>query len=192
MRRTLSSTLAAAVSTAALLVLPSLGSAQVFTPSYLAPVRSSDVGIYLSEGPGDFAVEGIWRSSFGAYDLGLRGGLADTNDLSVLLGLDYRRPIALSAPIDLAATGSVQGMLGGADAAGLMAGLSIGTTLGSPGALFIPFVHPRVGLVAGDLGGDLELLADLGFDLHLSNLAIRFGLTIDDIASGWGVGLAWR
>lgn len=167
-------------------------SAQVFTPSFLAPSQASDLGIYLSEGPGDLAIEGIWRNSFGAYDLGFRAGIADTDDLSVLLGLDYRRPLPISAPVQLAATGSAQGLLGAGDGAGVLAGLSIGATLGSPGAIFIPYVHPRAGLVSRPGGEDLELLADLGFDLLLSSLAIRFGLTIDDIGAGWGVGVAWR
>ena len=54
---------------AVLAVLGSVGAleAQVFTPTFMAPRSSSDVGIYLSDGPGDFSVEGIWRRRFGRF-----------------------------------------------------------------------------------------------------------------------------
>lgn len=169
--------------------------AQVFTPTYLSPVRSSDIGVYLNDGPGEFSVEGIWRSGFGEFDLGFRGGIADTDDLSVLIGADYRHPLAFGAPVAIAATGVAQGVLGEVAGAGVMAGLSIGPTFDSPGLSFTPYVHPRVGLIRslGIEDWDLELLGDVGFDLRLSRLDIRFGINFDDAGGAdWGVGLAWR
>lgn len=170
--------------------------AQIFTPSFLAPQRASDVGVYLSDGPGEFGIEGIWRRGFGqGYDLGFRAGVASTDDVSVLLGADYRHPIAAGAPVGIAATGSVQGVLGEFSGAGVTAGLSIGPRISSGGLSFTPYLHPRVGLVRGLRSADtfLELLADLGFDLTISpGLDLRFGVGLDSFGADWGVGLAWR
>jgi hypothetical protein len=170
--------------------------AQLFTPSYMAPRPSSDIGIYLSDGPGDFAVEGILRRSSGAYDLGFRAGIADTNDLSVLLGVELRNPIAISAPIDVAVTGGAQGAFGDISDGGLLLGVSIGHTFVAPELGLTPYLHPRIGLVTFDEDGDdigLELLADLGFDVSFNrNLELRFGISLDDVAAEWGIGLAWR
>lgn len=174
-------------------------SAQVFTPTYQAPRSSSDVGIYLADGPGDFSLEGILRRGFGGYDLGLRAGIADTPDLSVLLGADLRNPLtAGTAPIDLAFTAGVQGLIGDVTALGLQAGLSIGHTFLPAGGGFTvtPYIHPRVALVdwgGPDDGFDAELLADLGFDFALrSGLLLRVGVSLSDPGADWGIGLAWR
>jgi hypothetical protein len=187
---TLSLVLAAALTAAP-------ASAQVFTPSYMAPRSSSDIGIYLSDGPGDFAIEGIWRRAGGSWDLGLRGGLADTRDLGILLGAELRNPLRTGAPLDLAVTGHAQGLIiPDADSgAGFLAGLSIGYTFESPDISFTPYLHPRAGIIAGfgadDL--DLELLADLGFDVRINqSLELRFGIAFEDMGADWGIGLAWR
>jgi hypothetical protein len=170
--------------------------AQVFTPTYMAPRPASDVGIYLADGPGEFAVEGIWRRSYGGYDLGLRGGLADTPDVSILIGGEFRNPISADAPVDLAFTGHAQGLLSDdGSGAGFLAGLSIGHTFASSDLSFTPYLHPRAGLVTGfgDDDLDLELLADFGFDLRFSpSMELRFALAFEDRGADWGVGFAWR
>lgn len=169
--------------------------AQVFTPTFMAPRSASDLGVYLSDGPGDFAVEGIWRSGMGGYDLGLRVGLADTNDLSVLVGAELRSPIAVGAPLDLAVTGAAQGMFGDVTAAGFLFGLALGHTFAAPPLAFTPYLHPRVGLVKpwNDADFELELLADFGIDVRISpRLDLRFGIGVDDFGADWGVGFAWR
>lgn len=169
--------------------------AQVYTPTFMAPRASSDVGIYLSDGPGEFSVEGIFRRDFGGFDLGLRAGVADTHDLSVLVGGEYRNPLAVAAPIDLALTGMIQGIFGGVSSVGFLAGLSVGHTFAADGISFTPYIHPRAGLVQGFIDDefDLELLADIGFDLGISqNLDLRFGIGLDTHGSDWGVGLSWR
>jgi hypothetical protein len=107
--------------------------AQVFTPTYMAPRSASDIGLYRSYGPGDFAVEGILRRQAGAYDLGARLGLADAGDLAVLAGAELRNPIPTGAPVDLAVTGFAQGVFGDASGAGFLLGLSIGSTFVAPG-----------------------------------------------------------
>ena len=170
--------------------------AQVFTPTFLGPRSSSDVGVYLSDGPGELAVEGIWRRASGGYDLGLRVGLADTEDLSLLVGGELRSPLgAGAAPLDLALTGGLQGMLGGREGFGAHLGLSLGATL-APGTFTVsPYIHPRIGLVDGQGGADadLDLLADLGIDFGFRpNLIVRVGVGFDQPGAGLGIGVAWR
>lgn len=174
--------------------------AQLFTPTFQAPRSSSDVGIYLSDGPGDLAVEGIFRRGFGGYDLGLRVGIADTDDASLLIGGELRNPLAAgTAPLDLALTAGAQAMVGGGDALGVQGGLSIGSTLRPGGFTLTPYVHPRIALVNA-LGGEddleLDLLADVGLDFGFrSGLALRIGIAIGEVEgpdAGLGVGLSWR
>jgi hypothetical protein len=181
---------------AAVLVIAGVGesSAQVFTPTYMAPRGGSELGFYISDGPGDFALEGIWRRGSGSYDLGLRAGLADTEDLTFLVGGELRNPLSVGAPIDLAVTGAAQGAFGDVSGGGFLVGLTIGHTFAVDELAFTPYVHPRAGLVEGfgSDGFDLELLADLGLDVRIgSNLELRFGFGIDSGAD-WGIGLAWR
>lgn len=171
--------------------------AQVFTPTFQSPRASSDVGVYLSDGPGDLAVEGIIRRGFGGFDLGLRVGIADTEpDASLLLGGELRNPLTVAAPIDVALTGGIQAILGDFDALGVQVGVSIGHTfVGAPFTL-TPYIHPRIAMVdrwGGDDEFDLDLLADLGIDLDVTpNLSLRLGIAFDQPGTGLGFGIAWR
>jgi hypothetical protein len=191
--RTLGLTVALAVSAAG------VAEAQIFTPTFMSPQPGSDVGIYLSDGPsrdGDFAVEGVWRRNLGTYDLGFRGGLADVGGAVLLVGAELRSPLQLpDVPVAMAVTGGVQGALGKASGAGLQGGLSIGYTFIESTFSFTPYIHPRIGIV-NDFPGDdldLEVMADLGFDLALpQNLIVRFGFGLGNPTSAWGIGIAWR
>ena len=177
------------------LTLPAAAEAQVFTPTFMAPRPAADMGVYLSNGPGDFSVEGIWRRNMGEYDLGLRAGLADTPDLSVMVGADLRNPVAIGAPLDMAITGAAQGLFGGTSAVGFSLGLSIGSTFGAAELAFTPYLHPRVALVQTKRGSgfDADLLADLGLDVRISPaLDLRLGVALDDRGGDWGIGFAWR
>ena len=174
-------------------------SAQVFTPTYQAPRSSSDLGIYLSDGPGSLAVEGLLRSGFGGFDVGLRAGIADAQDVAVLLGADLRNPLALgTAPLDVAFTAGLQALIGGGNALGFQGGLSIGHTFvpDAGGFSVTPYIHPRAALIDGTGPGDgfdLDLLADLGFDVGLaSGLIVRIGINLEAPGADWGIGLAWR
>ena len=169
--------------------------AQVFTPTYQSTRRGSDVGLYLSDGPGDLAVEGIWRRGFGTGDLGLRAGFADTGDGGLLLGADWRQPLALGTqPVDLALTFGGQAMVGNTDVLGAQVGLVFGHTFIEEGLHVTPYVHPRLAF-AGNLNADgntLDVLAELGADFRFApNLVLRVGVNIGDGAD-WGIGLAWR
>lgn len=171
--------------------------AQIFTPTYMSPRPSSDLGIYLNEGPGSFAIEGVLRRDFGGYDLGLRGGVADTREVAILIGGEYRNLLAAASPIDIALTAAAQGVLQteGDSGGAFGVGVSFGHTFPADDLAFTPYLHPRLGFVAG-LGRDeldLELLADLGFDVRLtSNVELRFAVTLADVGADWGIGLAWR
>lgn len=169
---------------------------QVFTPSYMGPRATSDVGVYFSDGPGDFAVEGIWRGAYGGQNIGLRAGIADTDDLMVLLGGEFKSVLQQGSPLDLAITVAGQGAFGDYDGFGFMAGLAIGHTFALDELQVTPYVHPRIGLI-NSLGGnsdtDFEVLADFGVDARLTdNIEIRFAFPLDSNASDWGIGFAWR
>jgi hypothetical protein len=169
---------------------------QVFTPSFASPELSSDLGIYLNDGPGDFSIEGIWRRNFGTYDLGFRGGIANTRDVALLVGAELRVPLNVDdMPLSLAATGSVQGAIGNGGAAGFLGGLTIGYVFREATFGFTPYIHPRLGLVNTFRRDELELdiLADIGFDISFpQNLILRFGFGLGSPTASWGIGFAWR
>jgi len=179
------------------LVAPARSEAQVFTPTFQAPRSSSDVGIYLSD-IGDFGLEGIFRRNLGTYDLGLRLGVADFDGASLLLGADLRSPLHMgTAPIDMAVTAGAQAVLGDVDGAGFQMGLSIGHTFVAPDLSITPYFHPRLALLAplgrSDDDLDLDLLADIGFDVAFSrSLTLRLGVGFVDRGADWGIGLSWR
>lgn len=179
---------------AALLVMTAAPlSSQVFTPSYMAPQPGSDLGIYVSDGPGNFAIEGIMRRHFGGHDLGFRLGVAGGGNATLLLGGEYRMPLLFDAPLDFAFTAGAQAMLGGQSGAGLLGGLSVGARLPTTGLAITPYLHPRVGVVSRDPGGhDLEVLADVGVDFGFPNLIFRLGFGFGDPTASWGMGFAWR
>ena len=166
--------------------------AQVFTPTYQSPIVTRDAGIYLSSGPGDLALEGIYRMG----GLGLRAGFADIGEGSLLVGGEYARPLrAGSPPLALAFTASAQAVVGDVDAIGAQAGVSVGARFVETGIAFTPYLHPRIGIVdalRGDGDAEVDLLADFGVDVEFSNgITFRMGFGLDDYAD-WGVGLAWR
>lgn len=188
MRRTV---IVPAVAAAALFVSAQAAGAQVFTPSYQSPVVMNDLGVYLSDSPGDLALEGIWRSG----PVGLRLGYVDTEPEGLVsLGGELRVP--LSAPIDVAFTAGAQGLIGEADALGLQAGLSIGQRFVNPGVALTPYIHPRIAVIDGfaeDDDFETELLAELGLDAEFSqNLILRLSVGLSDESPDVGVGLAWR
>jgi len=182
------------------MALPALASAQLFTPSYLSPRPSSDVGVHLSDGfgrGGGLAVEGIWRRGFGGYDLGGRAGIGESGgDAVLLIGADYRRPLALqTAPVLVAATGGAQVAVGSASAFGIDAGATIGATFTPEGISVTPYMHPRLALLrsADTAEFGLALLADLGVEVEVQpNLKIRLGLGFGSETADFGIGLAWR
>ena len=184
------------VALAAAMVMAAPARAQVFTPTFQSTERSNDIGLYLSDGPGDLAVEGIWRRGLGTGDLGLRAGFADLSSGALILGADWRQPLALGTqPVDVALTFGGQAVLGDVDGIGGQVGLVFGHTFVEEGLHVTPYVHPRVALVSAvgdDSDAKLDVLADLGADFRFApNLVLRVGVNLGDGAD-WGIGLAWR
>lgn len=178
-------------------IAPAQSHAQVFTPTFQAPRTSSDIGIYLSD-IGDFGLEGIFRRNLGSYDLGLRLGVADFDGASLLVGADLRSPLHMgTAPIDMSVTAGAQAVLGEVDGAGFQLGLSLGHTFVAPELSITPYIHPRLALLTPlgrtDDDLDLDLLADIGFDVAFSHsLTLRLGVGLADRGADWGIGLSWR
>lgn len=177
------------------ILLPGTGAyAQVFTPTYMSPVPLSDLGVYLSDGPGDLTVEGIWRGG----PLGLRVGFVDADPDDLLsVGAELRTPLGVGMdPLGLAFTAGAQGLIGDANAVGLQAGLSAGYRFVQPGLALTPYIHPRLGFINGFGPGDdfdVDLLADIGIDVEIPrNFVFRLGLGLSDNTADWGLGLAWR
>lgn len=180
---------AAAVAAGALMVSAGNAGAQVFSPSYQSPVPMNELGIYLSDDPGEKALEGIYRQG----PLGLRVGYVDALDGLLSIGGEVRVP--LTAPIPVAFTAGAQGLLGDDQAIGLQAGVSVGQRFVTPGVALTPYLHPRVAAIQGYGGEDFEteLLAELGLDAEFSNnLILRLSVGLSDETPGLGVGLAWR
>jgi hypothetical protein len=167
--------------------------AQVFTPTFTSPRLVNEFGIHLSDGPGDLAVEGIWRGG----PLGLRVGYADVAGGALSVGGEFRSPLQITgAPLGLALTLGAQGLIGDANAIGIQGGLTAGYTFRGQGMAITPYMHPRVAMIDGFGANDdweFEVLADIGADLELhTNMIIRLGINLSNIGSNWGVGLAWR
>jgi hypothetical protein len=168
--------------------------AQVFTPTFTSPRLLNEVGIYLSDGPGDLTVEGIWRGG----PLGLRVGFVDGWGGLLSVGGEVRTPLVIEgAPLGLAFVAGAQGVMGDASGVGVQAGLSAGYTFRGTGAVFTPYMHPRIGAVNRIGGNDdmeLEIMADVGLDVEFwNNLLLRLGINFGGgPGSAWGVGLGWR
>jgi hypothetical protein len=171
--------------------------AQVFSPSYLAPRVANELGIYVSDSPGDVTAEGSLRANFSGTMLGLRAGIADMDDAQLTIGGELLHPLTVTnAPLDFAVTGAAQALIGDVKLAGFSLGLDIGHTFVSPGLTVSPYIHPRIALSGGygDEGEmDADLLADLGVNVDLApNLSLRLGIGLTGPVSNWGFGAAWR
>lgn len=171
--------------------------AQVFSPTYLAPRVANEVGIYVSDSPGDLTAEGSLRGNFSGTMLGLRAGIADMGDTQLTIGGEILHPLAVNnAPLAFAVTGAAQALFGDAKWAGFTVGLDVGHTFVSPGLAVTPYIHPRLGLTGnyGDEGEfDADLLADVGVNVDFApNLSLRLGIGLTGPEANWGFGVAWR
>lgn len=171
--------------------VPALG--QVFTPSYLAPSGGGSLGVYVSDSFDDAAIEAIFRTRLGGYDIGLRPGVVLSGDPELLLGADLRAPLTSGAPIGFAFAGGAQGIVGDDFVLGATAGIVLGGTIRGEGISFTPYLHPRVAIAGGDAGSDADVLADVGLDVQLqSDLIFKLAVSFNDRYSSLGFGLAFR
>lgn len=178
-----------------LLVLPASAHAQIAwdTPLLVAPRDMPGFGLFVADVyGGDIGVIGTWRAP--QWNFGLRAGIAEAHDadVGVLLGLDFEGTITRASnefPLDVDwVTGAGIGVSDGA-AVSIPLGLIAGHTFRAEGALFTPYVSPRVvlDLLFGgdgpedDTDANLDLAVDIGLDLRLSpDFMIRFGGTLGD------------
>jgi hypothetical protein len=69
-------------------------------------------------------------------------------------------------------------------------GVSVGYTFAE--ARLTPYIHPRLALISANDETELEVEADLGFDMDVARqLRLRLGVNLGDGAD-WGIGLAFR
>lgn len=195
MKMKASSFVLAALAAASLALSPRASHAQVFTPTYMAPRASNDVGIYYAD-IGDFGLEGILRRHYVGNDLGLRVGVIGGDNSALMVGGELRSPLSLqTAPLDLALTAGIQAIFGDYDRIGFQGGLSIGHTFVTPGVTLTPYIHPRLAFT-DDVNNNLkaDVRADVGVDFALApNLTIRLGVPLESHhTADFGIGLAWR
>lgn len=173
--------------------------AQVFTPPFLGPEQSAEIGAVLSGGIGredGFAVEGVARRTYGPIDLGLRVGVADLDGTALLVGLEYRNPLGhvWDLPVEFAVTGAAQGILGSNGGPGVSAGVTGGHEFALQTATITPYLHPRLALLDRS-SGDFELapLVELGADFDFaSDVRFHLALGLGTETANLGFGLSWR
>lgn len=182
----------------AIFVSASVAEAQIYTPSYLSPRSTGDVGLYINDGPGDFSLEGILRTDAGGYDVGFRGGLStSSNGLIGLVGADLRSPFtAEDIPLEFAFTAGTQALISSNSRIGATVGVSAGSTF-VPGDFSVtPYIHPRLLLLGGSGvdGLNADIAADIGVDFHFQpNVSFRLAIPLSTPPfSAWGLGVSWR
>jgi hypothetical protein len=173
--------------------------AQVFTPAFLAPNRATGLGAVLSGGIGPedgYAVEGMARRNYGAFDLGLRAGVADLDGVALLVGLEYRNPLppVWDFPVEFAVTGAAQGVIGKNGGPGISAGITGGHEFVLPGAAITPYFHPRIAIHDRSSSGlEIAPLAELGAEfLFASEYRFHVALGLGTETANLGFGLSWR
>ncbi|MBI4410560.1 MAG: hypothetical protein HY561_12680 [Gemmatimonadetes bacterium] len=171
-------------------------------PSFLPPRPADELGGYLIDPPaGTWGLVGIWRQT-GNLNLGVRGGILDreaADDLGVLLGAEVFGllvPSGRDLPFDLGWSLGMGATFDGGTFLRIPAGVNAGLRLGSPGFVFVPYVHPRLALQVFSLNDQTEVelgvTTDIGVDLHLGrSFLVRAGAALGD-HDALGVGAAVR
>jgi len=174
------------------------------TPVFRAPFRAfehHEFGLSISD-PGEgvgAAFEGSYRYGSGAYDFGLRGGIADYNGpgSAALLGADFRTQVVSyseSFPLDGSLTLGFGCAFGSdvEDVCYLPVGISLGRRfeLENSSTVFVPYLHPIV-IPTFSGGSDVGFSLGLGVDIKFSEKwAIRVSGGLGDL-EGVGVGIAY-
>jgi hypothetical protein len=169
--------------------------AQVFTPAFYPPVSGGGVGGFLSGGIGPesgYALEATARRSQGAFDLGVRAGVADVDGAALLVGGEARVPFTVQdAPFDLAAIGAVQGIVGSGGGTGVAVGVTGGRAFPLEGVTVVPYAAPRLAISSRRDG--LALLAELGAQVVLgTDLDFHVALGLGGETARLGFGILWR
>lgn len=162
-------------------------------PYLVPPGATGGFGIYLMDvHGGSLGVMGAWRSRTGGY--GLRGGIAESrdDDIGAFGGVDFSGRVHranTNFPLDVDWVFGAG--LGVADwvRVSVPLGLTLGHTFRGDGAIFVPYITPRIFLDAAfdddredDTDTDLGLAVDIGLDLRFprTGFLVRFGASLGD------------
>lgn len=162
-----------------LIVAADLAAQSTATPVFLAPYRAFqriEYGASLSDPGSGIAVEGFYRFGSKKYDIGFRGGFADTDPgrTQFLAGVDFRTRVIDQSddfPLDGAVTAGIGGRFGdGESQAYIPVGLSLGrrVELENSTVEFTPYFHPVLAPTFGDGSYDSGLLFGLGLGVDFS------------------------
>lgn len=175
-----------------ILLTPHLAAQATGLPSFNAPYRAfarSEIGVVISfpDGAGT-AFEGAYRMSSGAFDLGFRAGMLDTEgpgDAILLLGAEARQRV-ITHTVDFPLDGALILGVGGAfnsdnSVVFLPIGLSLGRRIDPRDSQvsIVPYVQPTGLLAIADGNSDFHFGLGLGADFRLSprfDARISFGL----------------
>ena len=156
------------------------------TPVFLSPHRlftTYEVGGSFSDpGFGGWALEGFYRHGFKKFDIGIRAGLADSDntETTFLIGGDFRMPLVANSksfPLDGALILGLGGNLGDPGDVGYVPiGFSLGRRLllENSQTSFVPYVEPVMTPTFGDQS-DLLWTLGLGVDMQFST---HFGVKV--------------
>lgn len=172
------------------------------TPVFRAPYRAftrTELGVSVSDAYSNIAVEGFYGFGVqgGAWDIGLRGGVADRpTDTGVLFGVDGRLRVIDQTeefPLDGAFTLGVGALfVSGSSQLNIPFGLSLGRRIDLNGeaSSLVLYGHPVLMPVFLDGDSDLAIALGLGADLRIGRrFELRANLGVGDIET-FSIGFA--
>jgi len=171
-----------------------------FTPSYNAPYRAFEQHEFggtfsFPDGGRDFALEGQYRFGYKRFDIGLRGGIIDSEGGSdVILGVEGRGRVFDHTQGDFPFDGAVVIGVGTAEFDAWTvpsAGLSLGRRVDLDGFSFVLYGQPTLFVFTnGDT--DVQFGLGLGGDFEIGNaLDLRVSAGLFDGPEGLAVSLVW-
>ena len=172
-----------------------------FTPSYNAPYRAFDKHEFggtfsLPHGGRDFAIEGQYRFGHGRFDIGLRGGLIDSDagGSDIVLGVEGRGRVLNHTTSTFPLDGAIVIGVGTAEFDAWTipsAGLSLGRRVDLEGFSFVLYGQPTM-FVHANGGTDVDFGLGFGGDFEIGNaLDLRVSFGVFDGPEGLAVSLVW-
>lgn len=186
----------------ALVLAASTAAAQATrTPSFNAPYRAFEKHEFggtfsFPHGGRDFAIEGQYRFGHGRFDIGLRGGIIDSDagGSDIVLGVEGRGRVLDHTTSTFPLDGAVVIGIGTAEFDAWTipsAGLSLGRRVDLEGFSFVLYGQPTMFLYANG-GTDVEFGLGFGGDFEVGNaLDLRVSFGVFDGPEGLAVSLVW-
>ena len=187
----------------ALVLTATVATAQpTFTPSYNAPYRAFNTHEFggtfsFPNGNRDFAIEGQYRFGHGRFDIGLRGGIIDSEagGSDVVLGIEGRGRVLDHTTGTFPLDGAIVLGVGTVEFDGWTvpsAGLSLGRRVNLEGFSFVAYGQPTLFVFSGSGSTDVEFGLGLGADFKIGNaLDLRTSFGLFDGPEGVAVSLVW-